>query len=89
MAELIKIGNSKGVRIPKALIEQAGLEGRDLEFEVVRDGLLIKLARPPRHGWAEAVEAALEQGEIDYDDAWLEADLDGELGTLPGFETES
>ena len=38
MAELIQIGNSKGVRIPKVLIEQAGLEGRVLELKVVREG---------------------------------------------------
>lgn len=89
MAELVKIGNSRGVRIPKALIEQAGLEGHDLEFEIVRNGLLVRLARRPRQGWAEAVEAALDRGEVDYDEAWLEADLDSGLDTKPGFETES
>ncbi len=41
MAELIQIGNSKGVRIPKALVEQAGLENSELELKVVKNGLLI------------------------------------------------
>lgn len=79
MAELIQIGNSKGVRIPKVLIEQAGLEGRVLELKVVREGLLIQPVRQPRQGWDEAVKAAVARGEVDYDRAWLEAGLDGEL----------
>ena len=83
MAELVQIGNSKGVRIPKALIEQAGLEGSELELRVVRGGLLIKPVRQPRQGWDEAIRAAVERGEVAYDRAWLEADLDGELDTPP------
>ena len=81
MAELIQIGNSKGVRIPKALIEQAGLEGGELELRVVRGGLLIKPLKRPRQGWDEAVEAAVERGEVTYDHAWLEADLDSGLNS--------
>ena len=76
MAELIKIGNSRGVRIPKALIEQADLENHDLELKVVRGGLLIKPVKQPRQGWNEAVRAAVERGEVTYDREWLEADLE-------------
>ena len=83
MAELVKIGNSKGVRIPKALIEQAGLEGSELELRVVRGGLLIRPLKGPRQGWDEAVKVALERGEVLYDHEWLEADLNGELDAIP------
>ena len=83
MAELIQIGNSKGVRIPKTLIEQAGLENGELELKVVRGGLLIKPVRQARQGWGEAVAAALEKGEVVYDRAWLEADLGGDFELLP------
>ena len=38
--KLVKIGNSQGVRIPKALIEQAGLTG-EIEFTLLPDGILI------------------------------------------------
>ena len=79
MAELIQIGNSRGVRIPKALIEQAGLEGGELVLEVVQGGLLIKPLKRPRQGWDKAVRSAVERGEVDYDLEWLSADLDGEL----------
>ena len=74
MAELIQIGNSKGVRIPKVLIEQAGLEGT-LELRVVEGGLLISPLRRPRQGWDKAVEAAVKRGAT-FDSAWLEAELD-------------
>ncbi len=83
MAELIQIGNSKGVRIPKALIEQAGLGEGKLELKVVREGLLIRPVRAPREGWREAIEVALERGEVAYDQEWLEAELDSELDTFP------
>ncbi len=33
MTTLIKIGNSQGVRIPKAIIEQAHLIDKNLEFK--------------------------------------------------------
>lgn len=54
MARLIRIGNSQGVRIPKPLVAQAGLEGRELDITVAKDGLWIRPARRPREGWAEA-----------------------------------
>lgn len=55
--ELIRIGNSRGVRIPKSVIEQCGFGDRiDL---LVEEGRVI-LARNPdlRQGWKEALEAA-------------------------------
>lgn len=57
MPNLVSIGNSKGVRIPKLIIEQAGLEGRELELRVVKDGLLIRPAHPVRERWKEAFDA--------------------------------
>jgi antitoxin MazE len=52
-ARLVNIGNSRGVRIPKPLIEEAGLP-EEVELHV-RDGMIIiAAARVPRAGWAEA-----------------------------------
>jgi antitoxin MazE len=62
-AKLTRIGNSRGVRLPKALIEQAGL-GDDLEL-IARDGeIIIANRRRPRAGWAEQMEAAYQRGEL-------------------------
>ncbi len=76
MSKLIQIGNSQGVRIPKAFIKQAGLEEVDLELEVVPQGLLIKPFRRPRANWQEAINTAISKQELDYDFEWLDADLD-------------
>lgn len=55
MNRLIEIGNSRGIRIPKNIIQQAKLEHCELEFHVSSKGLLIKPLRlNKRQGWAEA-----------------------------------
>ena len=54
---LIQIGNSKGIRIPKPLIQQANLEGREIELKVVEGGLLIAPVRKAREGWEDAAKA--------------------------------
>ncbi len=77
MPELIRIGNSRGVRIPKALIKQAGLEGQKLEFTLLKDGLLIKpVQNQPRQGWEQLIQEALQKhGDETIDAEWLEAPL--------------
>ncbi len=82
MTELIQIGNSKGVRIPKALIEQAGLEDTELELKVTKQGLLIKPVKQPRQGWKEAIEKAQQKGDVHVDHEWLDAPLDSVLDDL-------
>ena len=49
-AKVIKIGNSRGIRIPHTLLEQAGLSD---EVEVTVDGnkLIIQSVHHPRQGW--------------------------------------
>lgn len=59
---LVKIGNSQGVRIPKALIEQCGL-GAQAELSVEDGALVLRPANPPRAGWSEAFERAEPAGE--------------------------
>ena len=55
--ELVRIGNSRGIRIPKALIEQCGL-GKVVEVRVAGDRLVISARGVPRAGWGEAFERA-------------------------------
>jgi len=55
--ELVRIGNSRGVRIPKPLIEQCGL-GQTVELRVENDRLVISPERRHRQGWGEAFRAA-------------------------------
>lgn len=53
---IVKIGNSQGVRIPKLLLEQSGIQG-DVEIEVQSDHLTIRTAQRSRAGWNEAFAA--------------------------------
>ena len=61
-AQIIKIGNSKGIRIPKPLLEEGNLDGQ-VELEVVEEGLLVKSVSPPRFGWKEAFQKLAENDE--------------------------
>lgn len=56
-AKLTRIGNSRGIRIPKPLIAQCGL-GDVVELRVTPDGLVIAPHRAPRSGWKQAFAAA-------------------------------
>lgn len=50
---LIRIGNSRGVRLAKPLLEQAGL-GDEIEIRVEGGAIILTAAPSPRAGWAEA-----------------------------------
>jgi antitoxin MazE len=52
-AQLVRIGNSRGVRLPKALIDQVGLTD-EIDLRVENDCVVIAPVRPPRSGWADA-----------------------------------
>jgi antitoxin MazE len=68
-SRIVKIGNSQGIRIPKPLIEQTGIND-EVEIEVSGNALVIRPARPPRTGWEEAFHAMSAAG----DDKLLEAE---------------
>jgi len=50
---IVKIGNSQGIRVPKALLEQAQLPV-EVELHAEPGRLVVRAARGPRAGWAEA-----------------------------------
>jgi antitoxin MazE len=49
-SKVIKIGNSRGIRIPKTLLEQAGLTD-EVEMRVEDNKLVIQPASSSRLGW--------------------------------------
>ncbi len=65
-ARIVKIGNSKGIRIPKPLLEQTGLAD-EVEIRVEDNRLVIASALPepppPRHGWAKAFKEMAATGD--------------------------
>ena len=63
-AKLVKIGNSRGVRLAKPLLEVAGLAD-EVEIEAAPGVLTIRPAAHPRAGWAEAASSFQPDGLID------------------------
>lgn len=61
-ARLIRIGNSRGVRLPKPVIEEAGLAD-EVEVEVESGAVVIRATVRPRTGWAEAARRVRAQGD--------------------------
>jgi len=76
MAHLIRIGNSQGIRIPKPLIQQAHLEGKELDIQVVNQGILVTPSKKPRENWKQSIETILAtNGPETTDSEWLDAGL--------------
>jgi antitoxin MazE len=72
MTMLTKIGNSQGVRIPKPIIKQANLENIEIEFEVVKDGLLLKpVKKVVRENWENDIKNILSKNKDKKDDGVL------------------
>lgn len=63
-ARLVKIGNSRGLRLAKPLLEQAGLS-EEVDIQVAPGLLTIRPVARPREGWADAAAAAPPQGLLD------------------------
>ncbi len=66
-ARIVRVGNSRGVRLPKPLLEQSGLPD-EVEIHAEPGRIIIESARRPRSGWAEAARAMAER----RDDALLD-----------------
>jgi antitoxin MazE len=63
---IIQIGNSRGVRLPKTLLEQAHLSD-EVRLEATPNQIMIRSAHLPREGWEEAFRSMAQRGD---DNAW-------------------
>jgi len=54
-ARIVRIGNSRGIRIPKVWLEQLNL-GDEVELAVRNDTLIVRRPHTPRQGWASAFQ---------------------------------
>ncbi len=61
-ARIVKIGNSKGIRIPKPILEQSGIT-EDVDIEVQDNQILIRSLLKPRSGWDKAFRKMAENGD--------------------------
>ena len=78
---IVKIGNSQGIRLPKALLEQTNLPvAGEVEISVRRGTLVISAVAPARSGWDDAFR----QMAVSADDRLL----DGDSPSEQSFDTE-
>jgi antitoxin MazE len=61
-AHIVKIGNSRGIRLPKTLLQEAQLED-EVELQAEPGRILISKLSRPRAGWADAARRMREQNE--------------------------
>ena len=62
LTRIIRIGNSRGIRVPKALLEQAQLP-EEVELHAEPGRLVVRAARRMREGWAEAARLMRQRDE--------------------------
>ncbi len=72
-AKLVPIGNSQGVRIPKALLQKYNLSGF-LILEETEQGILLRKKQENKLSWEDTFKAMAEEGEdwTDFDASLLD-----------------
>jgi len=73
-ARIIRIGNSRGIRLPRSVLEECEF-GAAVDLSVEHGTLVVRPVPSPRAGWDEAFTAMAELG----DDALL--DPEAPMGT--------
>ena len=68
-ARIVKIGNSRGIRIPKPILEQSGIT-EDVDIEVEHNQIIIRPLLKPRAGWDKAFRKMAGNG----DDMLMDSD---------------
>ena len=62
-AKIIAIGTSKGIRLPKHLIQKYGFESI-IEIDETDSGILLKPAKHSREGWAKQFAKYINENEL-------------------------
>lgn len=62
ITKVIKIGNSRGIRIPKSIIEQSGIKN-EVELEVKEDKIIIKSLSEVQKYWNSAFQKMSENND--------------------------
>ena len=69
IVRIVQVGNSKGLRLPKAVLEQCQFDD-EVELKVHEDELIIKPVGKIRKGWDKAFQAMARN----HDDQLLDTD---------------
>lgn len=74
-ARIVQIGNSKGIRVPKVLLDYAQLPD-EVELQAENGRLIVRAAQGPRAGWADAAKAMHDRGDDRLLDATTSSQFD-------------
>ena len=74
-ADIIRIGNSKGIRIPASLLKQCGIN-KKVEIEVRYNNIILKPIKSPRDGWVAKFKMMAKRGD---DQILIPDELDTDL----------
>jgi antitoxin MazE len=79
--KLVPIGNSKGVRIPKSLLQKYGLDNT-LLLEETDSGILLRRKEKNKFSWEDTYKAMANENEDwdDFDTTLLDGIEDEDLG---------
>jgi len=69
-AQIVRIGNSQGIRIPKPFLQQSGIS-KEVDIEVQGNRIVLRSLRRPRDGWDESFRRMASKS----DDRLLDEDL--------------
>jgi antitoxin MazE len=72
---IVPIGNSQGLRIPKAILNACGLRG-EVELSIEEDKLIVEPSREVRQGWAAAAQHMADSREDELLDPAVPTEFD-------------
>jgi len=89
--QIIKIGNSQGIRIPKVLLQESQI-GREVELIPEKDQIVIRPIKRIRSGWEKSFQAMaknkddmlLDESSLIHQNSWDEQEW--EWDKSPGTE---
>jgi antitoxin MazE len=74
---VITIGNSKGIRLPKAILDQYDIK-ESIEIILEKGRIILKPTSTPRKGWEKAFKLMSENGDdqLIIDDVFSDEDFE-------------
>ena len=68
VVSVVPIGNSRGIRLPKVVLDSLSIQD-EMDMEVTDAGILLTpIRKEPRHGWREAFCAMHQRGDDELED---------------------
>ena len=75
--QIVRIGNSQGIRIPKPFLQQSGI-AKEVDIDVQGNQIVVRSLRRPREGWEESFRQMARRGDHQL--------LDGDLVNQSSFD---